>query len=147
MKDRASSEARRQETMNSKLHAIEKARSRAEYVGESGPPEIEHLDEDLLLPIVSESRALAALLGKARIWDSGASKGMTDEETAVGVETIGPTARVHTGAGIVKSKRWPRETTPVGTMLHVFSPWHCRHDQRGAGKRREGSRDFLACPR
>ena len=43
--------------MNSRLLAIEKARSRAEYVEETGPPEIEHLDEDLLLPIESESKA------------------------------------------------------------------------------------------
>ena len=110
-------ETHRQDYMNSTLHAIEKARARANYVGESGPPEIEQLDENLQL--VSVSRGLVAELGVSRIWDSGASRGMSQEAGAVGEQVVGPPVKIHTGAGIVESKTWYREKLPMGTMRHI----------------------------
>ena len=55
----------------------------------------------------------------ARIWDIGASKGMTKIDGAAGEETTGPKTRVQTGAVVFSTRRWFKETLPVGTMLHV----------------------------
>jgi hypothetical protein len=110
-------ETHRQDYMNSILHVIEKARARANYVGASGPPEIEQLDENLQL--ASVSRGLVAELGTSRIWDSGASRGMSQEAGAVGEQVVGPPVKIHTGTGIVESKTWFREKLPMGTMRHI----------------------------
>jgi len=112
------SDYRRQQVSNSVLHAIEKARSRAILCGESQPPLAETLDDDLLLP--SESLTTArALSARARILDTGASRGMAKTSKAVGKPVPGPTAKITTGAGVISSGAWCKETLPMGTFTHI----------------------------
>ena len=82
-------DAHLQDVRNALVSAIEKARSRAVEVDQRPPPGLEELDENLSLPHIV-NRSFHALSGKNRIWDSGASKGMTNTEDAVGVEIPGP---------------------------------------------------------
>ena len=79
---------------------------------------IEELTEDLQVPERSFFAELEGT-GRARIWDSGVSKGVTRIDTAVGKEVVGPSSRVATGAGIITPKRWVKEQLPFGETMHV----------------------------
>lgn len=109
-----------QTSRNSVLHAIEKARARAREVGTLEPLALEELTEELELPGRCFSAASPASgCGRARIWDTGASKGMTKIGDTLGVEVNGLNAPVSAGAGIVPTKKWYRESLPFGETLHV----------------------------
>ena len=112
------SEQHLQGMRNSVMQAIEKARSQSQEVGTSEPLAIEELTEKPQVPEQSFSAELEGI-GRASIWDSGASKGMTRFETAVGREVLGLSPRVATGAGIVTTKRWFEEQLPFGETMHV----------------------------
>ena len=75
--DHVRSDAQVQETSNAIMRAIEKARGRELECGTSGPPEVDELDEDLSLPTAPATRSFSGATGRARIWDTGASKGMS----------------------------------------------------------------------
>ena len=77
------------------ISAVEKARSRAASFGNSEPPSLKELSEELLMMSESEStaRSLSAIEGVSRIWDT-ASKGMTRLEDAVSVKVVGPSTKV-----------------------------------------------------
>ena len=64
-------------------------------------------------------RALQARSAKRRIWDTGASKGMSHIDSAVGKEMPGPSSSVSTGAGIVQTSAWFKERLPHGESMHV----------------------------
>ena len=78
MFDHVRSDAKVQEKSNAIMCAIEKARGRALECGTSEPPGLEELDEDLSLTTIPPTRSLSGAAGRARIWDTGASKGMTN---------------------------------------------------------------------
>ena len=98
------------------MDATEKARIEAEELGVSGPPRLEDL-EHLALP------ATLALTGKeaARVWDSGATSGMTKPGSTKGRVETGRTARVFTGVGVVKTNKWVVEDLSWGQVRHTFS--------------------------
>ena len=119
MKAYIKSEWHVQEKSNSIINAIEKARSRAASQQESEPPLLEDLTEELLMPEVAEARSLSASESVSRIWDTGASKGMTQVGSTSGVKVPGPTTKISTGNGVVASKVWYNESLPVGVLRHV----------------------------
>ena len=117
--DHVRSDAKVQETSNAIMCAIEKARGRALECGTSEPPGLEELDEDLALTTIPAARSFSGSTGRAKIWDTGASKGMSKVAGATGEEVPGPSSRVATGAGIVVTKKWFREQVPFGPTRHV----------------------------
>ena len=108
----------RQTMFNSILHSIEKARARATSCGTSQPPLLDTLDDGLLLP-PGAPQHVSAMVGKTRIWDTGASKGMTRLDEASGAIVQGPKTKVVTGAGVIDSSTWVDEITPMGAMRHI----------------------------
>jgi hypothetical protein len=83
---------------------------------------LELLTENLELQATSEAvKALTATSGRgrARIWDTGASKGMDNISTALGTPVPGPKTQVSTGAGIVTTQKWFVERLPTGDSVHV----------------------------
>ena len=92
--------------------------SRAIEVDQRPPPGLEELDEELSLPHIVV-RSYRSLAGKTRIWDSGALKGMTNTEDAIGIEIPGPHTKISTGAGVITSKKWYKEKLPIGDMVHI----------------------------
>ena len=97
------------------MDAIEKARILACEMGTSMPPELNELC-DLDLPVT----ALASTSGDTRrVWDTGATSGMTKPGTTNGRIETGRTARVFTGAGVVKTDQWVVEDLSWGTVRHV----------------------------
>ena len=63
-----------QTVLNSRLHAIVKAKSKAWKLGTSTPPDFSELDEDLLMVEVGQHRSMQAKTARTRIWDTGAAK-------------------------------------------------------------------------
>ena len=66
-----------QTVLNSRLHALVKSKARAVKLGTSPPPEFDQLDEELQLVESAKHRSLHATGSRRRIWDTGASKGMS----------------------------------------------------------------------
>ena len=58
-------------------------------------------------------------MSETRIWGSGASKGMTNTEDAIGIEIPGPHTKISTGAGVITAKKWYKERLPIGDMVHI----------------------------
>ena len=85
--------------------------------GTSQPPLPDTLEYGLSLP--DDAVPVSALVGKTRIWDTGASRGMTRLDQAKGTIVKGPKAKVATSAGIVDSNTWVDEQVPMGTMRHI----------------------------
>ena len=108
-----------QSMLNARLHALQKAKVKALKLGTSAPPEFDQLDENLMLVENYGQRALQARSAKRRIWDTGASKGMSHIDSAVGKEMPGPSSSVSTGAGIVQTSAWFKERLPHGESMHV----------------------------
>ena len=103
--DHVRSDAKVQGSSNAIMSAIEKAPGRALECGTSEPPGLDELDEDLSLPSIPATRSFSGATGRARVWDTGASKGMSKIAGAAGEEVPGPSSRVSTGAGIVATKK------------------------------------------
>ncbi len=76
--------ASKQQRMNDMMDGIEKARSAAEALGTSLPPRLEDL-EDLLLPV----NALVGAESTMRVWDTGATNGMTKPGSTDGTVVTG----------------------------------------------------------
>ncbi len=129
------SEARGQIVGNSKMYALEKARARANEVGTEPPPAADQLDQDLLLP-KAQMRNFGGSEARARIWDTAASKGMTQIATAIGEEVKGPKSRISTGGGVQHSSRWFAEELPFGTVMHIGL--ENTSDTIAAGQERKG---------
>ena len=77
------------------------------------------MDEDLSLPTIPATRSFSGAAGRARTWDSGASKSISKVADGAGEEVSGPSSRVATGAGIVVTKKWFREQLPFGPTFHL----------------------------
>ena len=78
------SDAKVQETSNAIMSDIEKARGRALECGTSEPLGLEGPEEDPSLPTIPATRSFSGAAGLARIWDTGACKGMSKVARAAG---------------------------------------------------------------
>lgn len=68
------------------VYAVEKARYRSEQVGTVGPPAADALGEDLLLDTAADHvRGATCSQHRAMTWDTGATRGMTQMDAAVGM--------------------------------------------------------------
>ena len=99
---------------NNRHYAIEKARELSNEVGTEGPPNSDQMD-GLQLPM----SALAGQRRVIRVWDTGATAGMTRPGSTAGVQRQGRTARIATGGGSVKTNVWIDESLPWGELRHV----------------------------
>ena len=104
----------RQQMMNNKMDGIEKARALTIEIDTPQPPSLCDL-EDLMLPV----NALAGVESTMRVWDSGATSGMTKPGSTDGRVVTGRWARVMTGAGPVKTNQWVEEDLSWGTLRHI----------------------------
>ena len=100
--------------MNDRMDGIEKARALAIEVEAPLPPSLCDL-EDLMLPV----NALVGAESTMRVWDSGATSGMTKPGTTDGKVVSGRWARVMTGAGPVKTNQWVEEDLAWGKLRHI----------------------------
>ena len=68
-----------------------------------------------MLPV----NALVGAESTMRVWDSGATSGMTKPGSTDGKVVTGRWARVMTGAGPVKTNQWVEEDLSWGTLRHI----------------------------
>ena len=102
-------------TRNTRTHAIEEARKLAIEVGTSEPPPLHELSESSTVKAMQGSQESEVI----RVWDTGATAGMTKPGSTKGILRRGPTARVTTGAGVVKTDKWIHESLAWGEVDHV----------------------------
>ena len=79
-----STDARRQERMNDRMDAIEKARLLCGELGTAGPPDLADLHMLEVPDDLVTTGALSGVSASARVWDSGATTGMTRPGSTAG---------------------------------------------------------------
>jgi len=105
--------------MDDQMDAIEIARILASELGTQGPPHLSELCELQLPNQVGISGALSGISVATRVWDSGATNGMTRPGSTPGKIVSGRWARVSTGAGIVRTNQWVDEDLSWGQARHI----------------------------
>ena len=100
-------ESTKQTLLNHRMAAIESARSEAVDQGTSEPPPLRELPQTLDLPLQAMPGSEEEV---TRGWDTRATAGMTKPGSTKGILRKGRTARVTTGAGVVKTDKWVRES-------------------------------------
>ena len=127
----------RQQIMNDKMDGIEKARALTIEIDTPQPPSLCDL-EDLMLPV----NALVGASSTMRVWDTGATNGMTKPGSTDGKVVTGRWARVLTGAGPVKTNQWVEEDLSWGKQAQAHRVTeHHEYCQCRSAKFRVGSAD------
>ena len=108
-----------QDRMNNKMDGLEKARNLAIELGTEGPPQLNELCELQIPNNIGISGALTGVSAATRVWDSGATSGMTRPGSTPGQVVSGRWARVATGAGVVKTNQWVDEDLSWGKVRHI----------------------------
>ena len=85
--------------------AIDEARKLARELGTGEPPPLHELSEAVEVKAMRGSQESEVV----RVWDTGATAGMTKPGSTNGIQRRGRTARVTTGAGVVKTDMDSRE--------------------------------------
>ena len=106
--------SKKQLSLQAKLEALERARSLALEVDTQPPLSQKEFQEREL-----EVTGMGANIGTARVWDTGATAGMTKPGSTAGLIKTGRSARVSTGAGVVRTNAWVEEFLPWGSVDHV----------------------------
>ena len=115
MDEEMSKESYQQLRLNHRMDAIEKARAEAAELGTSLPAAIDELEADLGILL----QAMSGKVEASRVWDTGATAGMTKPGTTDGQVRNGSTVQVTTSAGVVRTVQWVCEALARGELDHV----------------------------